>query len=346
MIQAPAADPETQLWRAVSNRQLQLILLPTEACNFRCVYCYETFAQGKMPREVVVAVKRYLTRRFQELQSLQLSWFGGEPLLALDVIEEICTHIAELRLSHPQCDFSSDMTTNASLLTPSIFERLCALGVNTYQISFDGARDEHDKRRIQANGGPTFDRIWGHLLAMRQSKRGFKAIVRLHLDAENVRSVERFIADFRHEFSSDSRFTLFIRPVSKLGGPNDTWLPVLDHDKALEIAHQLSLDCEKIGVPSRTMAKASKAPICYASQLNSWVVRSDGRLGKCTVALDSPANDVGHLLPDGSFAIDAERIKPWIRGLGSRNAKELGCPMQNFPSLVKPAAGPVQATRA
>lgn len=346
MIQAPPADSETQLWRAVSNRQLQLIILPTEACNFRCVYCYESFSLGKMPREIVLAVKRHLTRRFQELQSLQLSWFGGEPLLAIDVIEEICAHVAELRVSHPQCGFSSDVTTNASLLTPSVFEHLCELGVNTYQISFDGAREEHDKRRIQANGSPTFDRIWGHLMAMRQSKRGFRAIVRLHLDAENVRSVERFIADFRREFTSDSRFTLFIRPVSKLGGPNDARLPVLDHDKALEIAHQLSLDCEKVGVPSRTMAKASKAPICYASQLNSWVVRSDGRLGKCTVALDSPTNDIGRLLADGSFALDAERIKPWIRGLGSRNTKELSCPMQNFPTLEKLTAGAVRATPA
>src|SRR5688572_26691637 len=29
-------------------RSLQLILMPTEECNFRCVYCYESFARGTM----------------------------------------------------------------------------------------------------------------------------------------------------------------------------------------------------------------------------------------------------------------------------------------------------------
>jgi wyosine [tRNA(Phe)-imidazoG37] synthetase (radical SAM superfamily) len=31
-----------------SNRLLDLTLLPIEQCNFRCTYCYETFADGKM----------------------------------------------------------------------------------------------------------------------------------------------------------------------------------------------------------------------------------------------------------------------------------------------------------
>ncbi len=38
---------------AATNDDLWLIVNPTERCNLRCVYCYETFALGKMPQTVV-----------------------------------------------------------------------------------------------------------------------------------------------------------------------------------------------------------------------------------------------------------------------------------------------------
>jgi len=131
----------------------------------------------------------------------------------------------------------------------------------------------------------------------------------------------------------DRRFALFLRPLSRLGGPNDAKLPVLELSAALKIARDFSLDCEDAGVPSRVMTPVEESAVCYASRLNSWVVRSDGRLAKCTVAFESDSNNVGRILSDGSFSLDPEKIKPWIRGLDSRNPAELGCPLQNFPSL-------------
>src|SRR5579885_3181142 len=41
--------------------QLQLILLPTEQCNFRCTYCYESFLRGQMPEWLVNGIKRYVS---------------------------------------------------------------------------------------------------------------------------------------------------------------------------------------------------------------------------------------------------------------------------------------------
>lgn len=49
--------------RAIDNRVFHLILLPTEQCNFRCVYCYENFKIGRMQRSIVEAVKKLLENR-------------------------------------------------------------------------------------------------------------------------------------------------------------------------------------------------------------------------------------------------------------------------------------------
>jgi len=41
--------------------------------------------------------------------------------------------------------------------------------------------------------------------------------------------------------------------------------------------------------------------ICYASKANSLVIRADGRIAKCTVALNDERNHIGDLKPDGSL---------------------------------------------
>ena len=48
---------------SLNNRRLTLILMSTEKCNFRCAYCYEDFAIGKMKKEVVNGICNLITER-------------------------------------------------------------------------------------------------------------------------------------------------------------------------------------------------------------------------------------------------------------------------------------------
>src|SRR2546426_838955 len=84
---------EEELAEWLRNDHLHLILFPTEQCNFRCTYCYEDFAIGRMTAATVASIKRLIDRRLRGLRSLVVSWFGGEPLLARAVVEEISQHI-------------------------------------------------------------------------------------------------------------------------------------------------------------------------------------------------------------------------------------------------------------
>lgn len=75
---------------------LQLILMPNENCNFRCTYCYESFTRNKMKREVIEGVVEYVQSRIAELSLLRIGWFGGEPLTAPEIIEELSTRLQDL----------------------------------------------------------------------------------------------------------------------------------------------------------------------------------------------------------------------------------------------------------
>jgi len=165
----------------LSNRLLHLILMPTEQCNFRCSYCYEDFAAGEMPRWVIDAVKALLANRIDNLELLSLEWFGGEPLLAWPIVEELQSFAYGLALRHPQVRWSGSMTTNGSLLTLPRFERLLELGIRKYQISFDGSREHHDATRLRLGGGGSFATIWRNVLAMRAVPKDFSILLRLHV---------------------------------------------------------------------------------------------------------------------------------------------------------------------
>lgn len=67
---------------------LLLHINPTLDCNFRCWYCYENHIKGScMTPEtygnVVKLVKNRIAKQ-PNLKYLQLSFFGGEPLLRFD----------------------------------------------------------------------------------------------------------------------------------------------------------------------------------------------------------------------------------------------------------------------
>ena len=66
--------------------------------------------------------------------------------------------------------------------------------------------------------------------------------------------------------------------------------------------------------------------VCYAAKANSYVVRADGRIGKCTVALKSETNCIGHIRQDGTLAIDDAKLRPWLSGWKSQERAALSCP--------------------
>jgi uncharacterized protein len=70
--------------------------------------------------------------------------------------------------------------------------------------------------------------------------------------------------------------------------------------------------------------------MCYAAHPAVWVVRADGSLSKCTVALSHPNNRVGRLNENGTLTIDAESLEPWMRGLFTAELSALECPAQEL----------------
>jgi uncharacterized protein len=305
------------------SNYLNLIILPTEACNFRCTYCYETFEHKKMSPRVVTGIKSLINRRADELNELDIEWFGGEPLLAFDVVADICGHAKQAAKTN-NIHFYSSMTTNGYLLEEKRFMSCLANEIRAFQISLDGDPSIHNTSRKLASGAGTFDRIWANLLAIKQVRDDFRITLRLHYTYENFIAVGEFARRIRDAFGDDSRFEYFFKQIARLGSANDDSITVISKQDQDDIEAHL---WEASGLYRAPHEQSQDEYICYATKGNSLVIRSTGRLAKCTVALNDTFNDIGSIQENGEISVDQGRFRRWIRPVLEGNWQEVSCPL-------------------
>jgi uncharacterized protein len=310
-----------------SDRYLKLTILPTEKCNFRCQYCYEDFANGRMSSDVVDGIKKLIKARASSLDILEITWFGGEPLLASDIVLDISKFSKEIASTYNDLRFYSNATTNGHFLNVPLMTQLIDSGVTSFQISLDGPKEYHDKTRLTANGSGSYDRIVENLIALRASELSFNILLRVHITPINVSSMPDFIRDLSRTFN-DSRFRIFFQTIQHLGGPNDDHFQVIGQNRETlfkELYKIIADNSDNIG-----QHEVADDYVCYASRANAFVIRSTGGIGKCTVALEDDRNLVGSITADGRVRLLPEKIRPWLRGVENLDFSILSCPAAGY----------------
>ncbi|MBR2522570.1 MAG: radical SAM protein, partial [Coriobacteriales bacterium] len=167
-----------------ANRDsLTLSLIPTYACNYRCPYCYEPElckSTGKMSSEVEAGIIRFIEHIFAQHPFMKLSvqWYGGEPTLALDVVERLSNELIEW-CSERRVAYDAMMLTNAALIDESAARMLARCKVGQVFLTIEGPKEYQDRRRLSADGSSSFDAAIGAARLLRvngiQVKAGMNA---------------------------------------------------------------------------------------------------------------------------------------------------------------------------
>jgi len=307
---------------------LELILLASEDCNFRCTYCYEDFNRGTMEPWVRQAVKKLVAQRAPTLRRLQVRWFGGEPLYGFPAIEELAPYFADLAERHP-LRYGASMTTNGYLLTPEVAGKLLRWGVKAYQITLDGPAETHDRSRPRRDGGGSFDVILDNLRALRRRDEPFLVDLRLNFDRSNHTRMPELLRRIEEDFGSDPRFRLRFSPVGRWGGSNDDQLDVCGTEEGAHIAQDLKDEAERRGLKladDPRVVPTLGGKVCYAARPYNFIVGAGGDLMKCTVDLDKKdRNIVGRLTPEGGMRLDPDRFGLWTEPVFENDRKCQKC---------------------
>ncbi|MBK8998663.1 MAG: radical SAM protein [Myxococcales bacterium] len=156
---------------------MELTLFVDHACNLRCTYCYngeklERAMSGETMRRAVALALATRPRH------LDVSFFGGEPLIRLDFLRESVEHvereIASLPAPRPSLRFI--LNTNGTLIDDEAIELLTGRRFTVF-VSVDGPADVHDRYRLNVVGAGSHARTLAGVRRLRAARIPFQIMV-------------------------------------------------------------------------------------------------------------------------------------------------------------------------
>ena len=139
-----------------------LCLHVAHTCNLNCSYCFAS--QGNyhgeraiMSLEVGKRALDFLIENSGTRHNLEVDFFGGEPLLNLDMIKKLVAYARGLEKIHNK-NFRFTLTTNGVLVDDDLID-FCNKEMSNVVLSLDGRKEVHDRYRVDYSGKGSWDKI-------------------------------------------------------------------------------------------------------------------------------------------------------------------------------------------
>ena len=179
-----------------TNKVKSMTLALTEQCNLRCKYCGympkymdDNYKLKSMPKEVAFKAIDILMKNSHESELCHLGFYGGEPLLKLDLIKECIDYISN---KYPFRKPSYNMVTNAVLLDDKVTDFIIENDIKI-NISFDGPKEYQNKYRVDCNGNASHEKVYKNIQAFyRKDPKFFRENVTYNVVMFNGASNELF----------------------------------------------------------------------------------------------------------------------------------------------------------
>lgn len=306
------AEIHERFQRARQETPAVLTLTTTMDCNLGCYYCYEERSPDRLEvRDVgaiVTLAKEKLTRSGK--QSLHVDWYGGEPLMNIEFIEAASLALQEF-CTRENIFYTASIISNGTCWPDNVGAFIHRHQIRQVQISFDGLRDNHNRRRHYRKGyapdeeSTSFDRAVRLVDDLLDQVR---VDIRINIDHGNQADVIPFIQFARSRGWFNRAFPAVIQPA-RLSSYSERSSFMRESELSLEEYDEMrSLVRAEVG--KETPVEETEAPdgfpypktsVCAALAHDSIVVGADRRQYRCGLQAAEPHRAVGS-----------------IRGLGKR----------------------------
>ena len=249
------------------------VILPTTACNARCVYCFE---QGMkyvtMTDETVDQTIRFILENARKDSDLKISWFGGEPLIGEKTIDRVSAALKEAGIS-----FKAIMVTNGSLITSEIIEKYVnSWNVLALQITLDGIEEEYNRRK---NYYFNYDSAYWHVLGKIKmvNDARIRLCIRVNLDENNIDGFMQMLGDIRTVISHPEDIMFDVVPLFDVH-TRESGIAVME--KIFEILEYL--ETTEFDTSKHVSVKSLRLRHCMADAGGrSVTIAPDGKLYNC-----------------------------------------------------------------
>lgn len=286
-------------------RNLHIHINPTLACNFNCWYCYENHSNtSHMQPDMITAVLKLIKSRIEEFksESVNLSFFGGEPLLQFkNVVKPLIEQVDEVCKTR-KLPLDLHFTTNSFLLTDEMIRFFSDLSV-AFQITLDGHRENHDKVR-RTNSTGSYDIILNNVKRLLRDKH--PVILRINYTTKNFDDIPAILEDLK-DISLDHRPLLTI-------DFQQVWQDISDSQQS-EMRRKTEMTIEETKKQNFQCSAPLHCDIihnpCYGDRRNHVLINHDGLLYFCTARDFTKNNSVGKLNLDGKIEWRKDAVNSW-----------------------------------
>ena len=283
LIEDSLNELEVLKYRMISGRYdkkvLGITIAPTLNCNFRCIYCYEKkyYKNKNMDEETQDAIINYLQNHVDDIEMLSITWYGGEPLLAIDCVKNLSKAFIKI-CKNKNIKYDAFMVTNGFLLDSAYANILKECEISGIQITLDGNEKEHNSKRFLVNGGKTYATIVENI---RETCDFFnKVVVRMNCSYDNIESFNELHDYFKS--ACISNVELYMSPIRNIDGCYNN-SSCISRDDFLEKEYLLLKKLPQVEFEKYVLNKYPflTSNICGADKLNTLVISPEGDMYKC-----------------------------------------------------------------
>ncbi len=182
-----------QEWNNCGFLDLHIVL--TTGCNFRCPYCYQEGIRPEiMSKEKADEILKFL-RQYIKINNIKECAFeitGGEPTTNWSLAEYLTTKLANI-FKENSVMYKLHIVTNGYNLTSEKVDFLVEYNWERVQITLDGLPEVSNKRRVLINRKPSFDRIINNMDYIINNNKISKVNLRINYDKSNIQDIPEFL---------------------------------------------------------------------------------------------------------------------------------------------------------
>jgi len=284
---------------------MELWIALTYDCNMACAYCTQNWMRSNetMSTEVADALLSYLEGIMPSKRCIRVCWYGGEPLLAKDMILYITSKLTAIASARGTA-LQHRIITNGTLLDDAVVAFLRELNVYSVQITLDTTQEFHDKYRRYQDDGPTWTDIY---TKVKRHCTQIPIVLRANLTAESARVVKDWIVTLQADGVLEH---VHLAPCMASCFEGYDYVDENTFPRNLEVANSAYEDLLLELMSDPSLSEESKArwmsviiPTnympCQAALPGSFVIGPRGELYKCAVGLGDPQLEVGHIMNRG-----------------------------------------------
>lgn len=279
-------------------------ILPTTACNARCYYCFEKGAKiVTMTEDTANDVAQYISEHCGEKKSVHISWFGGEPTVAQNRIDQICEGLQEKDIN-----YWSEITTNGYLFDEDLVKHASSLwNLQSVMISLDGTENSYNaiKAYVNAKDNP-YQRVLRNVGYFLENQ--IHVNLRMNFDLSNYDEFPELVNELIKRFGKHPYLHVRAHPINgeykdqkgKILHGTDEWFE--------RKVNELNEIARKVGLQKSTRELPFlRYEGCEANDDSSVTISAEGTLVRCCEQFDK--NQTTGNLKDG--IIYPERVRAW-----------------------------------